>query len=110
MPVSESKNYLTFTLVHEETEHRIKTYWGEYRNLRDLITDKLFLEGFGDCGGMGRCATCMVEIDGLTGDASTMKRNETETLLKAKAVNSNVRLACQIAIDDDLANVIVRAL
>jgi len=109
MPVLDSKNYITFTLVHEGTEHPLKTYWGEYRNLRDLIADKLFLEGFGDCGGMGRCATCMVEVDGLTGDATTMKRNEAETLSKAKAANSCVRLSCQIAIDDDLSNVTVRA-
>lgn len=88
----------------------MQTYFGEYRNLRDLISDRLFLEGFGECGGMGRCATCMVEIDGLNNEAATMKRNESATLSKAGTNNLKVRLACQIAVDDDLANVIVRML
>ncbi|HCN82750.1 MAG TPA: ferredoxin [Sphingobacteriaceae bacterium] len=98
------KNYIWFTLTCEGEEHILNTYPGEYRNLRDLIADKLFLDGYGECGGMGRCATCMVEIDGLKGGAATMKRNESATLLKVGLINSTFRLACQIAIDDDLSN------
>lgn len=108
--MSDPKHYISFTLAHEGEEIRLQTYWGEYRNLRDLITDKLFIEGFGECGGMGRCATCMVEIDGLNNEAAAMKRNESATLSKAGRNNLKVRLACQIAVDDDLANVIVRML
>jgi 2Fe-2S ferredoxin len=102
------KNYICFTLICDGEEHILNTYPGEYRNLRDLIADKLFLEGYGECGGMGRCATCMVEIDGLKGDAAMMKRNESATLLKAGTISSTTRLACQIAIDDNLSNMIVR--
>lgn len=108
--VPDTKNYITFILNESGTEHRIKTYRGEYRNLRDLITDKLFLEGFGECGGMGRGATCMVKINGLKGEALMMKRNESATLSKAGEGNSKVRLACQIAIDDDLSNVTILTL
>lgn len=106
--MSDSKNYITFILISSGTEHRLQTFWGEYRNLKDLIADKLFLEGFGECGGMGRCATCLVEIDGLEGEASTMKRNEATTLSKTNNVNLKTRLACQVAVDDSLSNVTIR--
>ena len=99
-----SQNYLVFTLVSAGQEHRLQSHVGEYRNLRDLISDKLFLDNFGECGGMVRCATCLVEVHGI--DAA-MNRNEPATLSKAGIIQSNVRLACQIPVDDDLANTIV---
>jgi 2Fe-2S ferredoxin len=108
--VSYPKNYIIFTVIHSGEEHRLQTYPGEYRDLRLLIADKFFLEDFGECGGMGRCATCMVEIDGLQGEAADKKRNESATLLKAGTKDSTVRLSCQIPVDDDLANTVIHVL
>ena len=101
------KNPITFILIYEGTEHRLQSYRSEYRNLRDLIVDKLFIDGFGECGGIGRCATCLVEINDRPADG---ERNEQVTLTKAGVINSNVRLACQIPIDDELSNGIVTIL
>lgn len=99
------KNYIEFTITLSGEEHRLKTYWREYRDLRDLIVDKLLLDDFGQCGGMGRCATCMVSIEGSANDVSLMRRNEETTLTKIGLSGGNIRLACQIPIDDDISNV-----
>ena len=53
---------IKFTIIGENEEHLVETYTGEYRNLMALITDKIYVEDFGDCHGMGRCGTCVVEI------------------------------------------------
>ena len=96
---------IIITIADSDEERIIRTYSGEYRNLKDLISDQFYLDNFGECGGMGRCATCMVEITGLTGDSAMMQRNEETTLGRfAKGSNAKVRLACQIEIDDCLAN------
>jgi ferredoxin len=34
----------------------------EYRSLMMLIYDQIYPEGFGECLGMGKCGTCLVEI------------------------------------------------
>lgn len=94
-------NRITFTVAYEDTEHRLQTYNAEYRNLRDLIADKLFIDGFGECGGVGRCATCLVQIDEMP---ASWERNEQVTLTKAGIINPKVRLACQIFVNDELAN------
>lgn len=102
------KNHIVFTILHSGGEYNMQTFRGEYRDLKSLIQDRLYLDGFGECGGMGRCATCMVEICGLKGEAALMKRNEHITLGRLGPGDPDVRLACQIPIDDSLANVVIR--
>ena len=54
---------INFTIVSDEGRVRlVETYTGEYRNLMALITDKIYVEDFGECKGMGRCGTCVIEI------------------------------------------------
>jgi 2Fe-2S ferredoxin len=101
------RNPITFTVIYEETEHRLLSYHSEYRNLRDLILDKIFIDGFGECGGIGRCATCLVKISDRPKDR---ERNEQVTLTKAGVIDSSVRLSCQIPIDDELSNAVVTIL
>jgi ferredoxin, 2Fe-2S len=50
-----------FFVTFGEESYAIETYHGEYRNLMQLISDKIFIEGFGECKGMGRCGICMAQ-------------------------------------------------
>ncbi len=108
--MSTPQNKITFSIFYDDQEFQIQTYGREYRNLKDLIQDKVYPDNFGECGGMGRCATCMVEIEGLEGEAALMKRNEVTSLERAGKAKAAVRLSCQIEIDDNLSNTHVRVL
>jgi 2Fe-2S ferredoxin len=99
---------IIFTILYSDEERLIQTYAGEFRNLKGLIRDTFYLENFGECGGMGRCATCMIEIKGLTGEAANYKRNEETTLHRLMPEKANVRLSCQVEIDDELANTYIK--
>lgn len=99
---------ICFTVLYGEEEYIIQTFQGEYRDLKCLITDRLFTENFGECGGMGRCGTCLVEIEGLKGEAAELKRNESTTLQRVNNKQQTIRLACQIPIDDSLSNQLIR--
>lgn len=98
------------TILYLGEEYRLQTYHGEYRDLKSLILDRLYPEDFGQCGGMGRCATCMVEVKGLKADAAMLKRNEETTLGRMGPGGLDIRLACQLAVDDSLANTVIRIL
>ena len=50
------------TVMYEGEAYELDTYEGEYRNLMMLIFDSLYTEEFGECKGMGRCGTCLVEV------------------------------------------------
>ena len=106
--MSYPRNPIVFSILYAGEEHHLKTFWGEYRDLRALINDQLSLEDFGQCGGMGRCATCMVEISGSDIEASPMERNELTTLSRQNSGSAKVRLSCQIPINDDLTNAVVK--
>ncbi|MEI2750924.1 MAG: hypothetical protein V9E88_19490 [Ferruginibacter sp.] len=56
----------------------------QYWNLMVLLNNSIYLENFGECGGQGRCATCMVKAVGLRGNANKMERNEAATIGKAR--------------------------
>ncbi len=92
----------------DDEELILETYMYEYRNLMMLLFDKIYLEDFGECKGMGRCGTCMVEIIDTENKLSDFGRNEWETMKKAGADNSNQRLACQILVTNELHNATIR--
>ncbi len=52
------------------------------------------------CGGNARCTTCRVEI--LAGDPGEMGELERDRLAMESELADNVRLSCQIHINDDL--------
>jgi 2Fe-2S ferredoxin len=91
-----------------DEEYMLETYTNEYRNLMMLLYDKMYIEDFGECKGMGRCGTCVVEILESTNNMSCTVRNEEATLKKTGVANTNIRLSCQILLNDDLKNVIIR--
>lgn len=67
-----------------------------------LIYDKIYVEEFGDCLGMGKCATCLIEIVEAPFQFSSYNRNEETTISKAGLNKENVRLSCQILIDEHI--------
>jgi 2Fe-2S ferredoxin len=101
---------IAFIVSFEEEEYRISTYEGEYRSLMHLIYDKIYIEDFGVCKGMGKCGTCLVEVSGLKGLSVLMEEDEISRIRKQETKNENARLACQILISKDLENANVRVL
>ena len=96
-----------FTAYHEGEKHELQTYTYEYRNLMVLLFDRIYIEDFGECKGMGRCGTCAVKIPGLSATLNTLDRNEERTLAKMGVYGGDVRLSCQILVDENLENVTV---
>ncbi|MFZ2284005.1 MAG: hypothetical protein WAV86_09030 [Lutibacter sp.] len=95
-------NHIQFTVIEEGTEQIMETYYGEYRNLMALLKDKLYLDSFGECGGVGRCATCIVNTSGIKGNSAIKDRNEPATLSKMGHEDKSTRLSCQLLITKDL--------
>jgi 2Fe-2S ferredoxin len=83
----------------EEREHAFSTYPNEYRNLMELLNDKLYLEDFGDCRGVGRCGTCAVHVLPGAVPAGEPERNEKTTLTRSGLDQPGSRLSCQMVID-----------
>ncbi|MEO8406652.1 MAG: 2Fe-2S iron-sulfur cluster-binding protein [Chitinophagaceae bacterium] len=102
-----SKAYtIEFTGHCQGQEYYLRTYESEYRNLMALLKDKVYPEDFGQCGGMGRCGTCLVNISGAAGSPADLYKNEQATLSKMGMRDQATRLSCQIQIDGDLKNAV----
>lgn len=97
-----NKNKICFNVVENNINHSIETYVHEYPNLMFLLKDKLLLADFGECGGVGRCATCIIEITGIKGDSIKKERNEHTTLYKTGYIDDTIRLSCQLYVNNDL--------
>jgi|SRR5450755_2577847 2Fe-2S ferredoxin len=101
------KSRSTHLIANSDQSHVVKTYTGEFRNLMILLNNIIYLEGFGECGGQGRCATCLVEVSGIKGASSMMGRNEKTTIDKINLAPSGLRLACQILVTEDLNEALI---
>lgn len=88
-------------IISNGEDHLINTYRNEYRSLMVLIQDKFYQDTFGECGGMGRCATCQVQLNDAK-KVVDMDRNEFSTLSKQGITDSSIRLSCQLLIDASL--------
>jgi 2Fe-2S ferredoxin len=99
--ISVDRKVITITILFAGDEYAVNTYPGEFRNLMVLINNSIYLEGFGECGGQGRCGTCRVRLLGITNE-NTMVRNEASTLGKMGLIEYGIRLACQVLITDAL--------
>lgn len=69
-----------------------------------LLREKVFLDGFGECQGTGKCGTCLIKISGITGNSRVMDRNEPTTLIKMGIHHPSIRLSCQILVSSELHN------
>ena len=83
-------------------EHELETYDGEYRNLMMLIYDRIYIDEFGECKGVGRCGTCHVYV--LKAPAGLVFHDGVEhtTLSRLGNTKDNSHLACQIMVDKNL--------
>jgi 2Fe-2S ferredoxin len=99
-----------FTGSYEGRRHDLESYEHEYRNLMFLLKDKVFPEDFGQCGGAGRCGTCLVKITGMPGQNEKSVRNEENTLAKMGLTDPELRLSCQVEVDSGLNNVNIEVL
>jgi len=101
---------ISFT-VHIGTEtHFVETHPNEYRSLMALLYDRLYFDEFGECHGMGRCGTCLVEFISLQKPFTALDRNEDATLSKMGLNDSNMYLSCQIEIDNALNGAIIKVI
>jgi len=101
---------IKFTVLKNGTNFQIETYDGEYRNLMVLLREKVCLDDFGECGGMGRCGTCIIKVSGLSGDSIVKERNEPTTLAIFGYFEENIRLSCQIQIVMSLNDTLIEIL
>ncbi len=92
------EDLIQFELNHLGETISITCHEGEYRNLMVLINEKIYVEDFGECKGIGRCGTCLVEIITIN-PLPELERNEKSTLEKCAVKLPNLRLSCQIMID-----------
>ncbi len=104
------KSKISFTVINGSDRQIIETYDGEYRNLMFLLKDKMYTDYFGECGGMGRCATCVIKIEGLSGNSINKERNEPVTLSKIGIEDGDTRLSCQIFITEDINGALIEIL
>jgi len=90
------------TLLYTGEEIALRTYEGEYRSLMMLILDRIYIEDFAECRGMGRCGTCLVELTGAGKELLVRDRNENTTLTKMGITDPTNRLSCQILVNEAL--------
>ena len=102
--MSTGRTIIKITVDYNNELHILQAYAHEYRSLMHFIFDKIYIEDFGDCRGMGRCGTCLVEIVNQQYTDADYERNELTTLSRLGYVVHNTRLACQILVDERINN------
>lgn len=100
--MEKNQKNIQFTVIENEQRNQIKVVHGSYPNLMFLLKEELGLDSFGECGGVGRCATCVIEAVGIKGTSSEKDRNEPTTLVKMGYTSNDIRLSCQLYITPDL--------
>ncbi len=96
---------IEITVYNGEEVIILNTYKNEYENLMELLNDTIFINNFGECKGVGKCCTCLIEITSSHLKILESNRNELSTLKKHNILNEKKRLACQIIIDESLHNI-----
>ncbi len=104
------RDVIKITVEYNGQLHLLETYTHGYRSLMHLIFDKIYIEDFGDCRGMGRCGTCLVAIAGFHQNVHNYERNELTTLGRLGKIMPDTRLACQILVDKRINNLYCKVL
>ncbi len=108
--MSTERTIIKITVDYNNELHILEAYPHEYRSLMHFIFDRIYIEDFGDCRGMGRCGTCLVEILNHQYAGDDYQRNELTTLTRLGDVIPNTRLACQILVDERIDNLHCRVI
>ena len=108
--MSTERNSIKITVEYNNDLHILETYPHGYRSLMHFIFDKIYIEDFGDCRGMGRCGTCLLEIVNQQCADDDYERNELTTLGRLGFIVPNTRLACQILVDERINNLYCRVI
>lgn len=93
---------IQFIVTDREGSYPVKVVHGSYPNLMFLLKEQFSLDSFGECGGVGRCATCLIKAIGVKGNSAIKERNEPNTLSKMGYTEDTIRLSCQLYITSDL--------
>jgi 2Fe-2S ferredoxin len=93
---------ISFTVIENQQHFPINVKHGSYPNLMFLLKEELSLDSFGECGGVGRCATCVVQAFGVKGKSTIKERNEPNTLELLGFTEETIRLSCQLYVTADL--------
>lgn len=101
---------ITLFIEYNGNQQVVKTYANEYRNLMVLIKDQLWVEGIGECGGMARCGTCMVELMNAGEHLNLSDAKEAAVIRRNSASGSTIRLACQILVDETINGLRVKVI
>ncbi|MCW2119303.1 2Fe-2S iron-sulfur cluster-binding protein [Flavobacterium sp. 7A] len=100
--MNQEPHLISFTVIDNDQRFPIKVRRGCYPNLMFLLKEEMGLDSFGECGGVGRCATCVVRAIGIKGISANKERNEPNTLEQLGYDEKNIRLSCQLFITSDL--------
>ncbi|HTN21406.1 MAG TPA: hypothetical protein VL125_13065 [Pelobium sp.] len=87
-----SGNNIQFTLIYKEDEVMVNTFANEFSDLRALIIAKLDLDFFGECGGLGRCVTCVVSVNSMDGLATSREEFACQTLMDKNLANTYIKV------------------
>ncbi|MGC8750825.1 2Fe-2S iron-sulfur cluster-binding protein [Hydrotalea sp.] len=101
-------NEISFNVFFQHEMKLVHTYTNSYRNLMYLLADQFFLDDFGDCKGMGKCGTCAIEIMDAPNLDMNLQRNERKTLQNIITTELPMRLSCQLFINSNLQNAIIK--
>lgn len=96
------------TVLDVDESYSISAYPGQYRSLMMMLYDQIYLEDFGECLGMGRCATCAISIESTQTPLTQFNRNELVTLSKEGITDPDIHLSCQIVVDERLDGAVIR--
>ena len=102
--MNKERTIIKITVDYNNELHILEAYPREYRSLMHFIFDKIYIEDFGDCRGMSRCGTCLIEILNQQYAADDYERNELTALGRLGKLEPNTRLACQILVDERINN------
>lgn len=99
---------IEITVFINEEKYVLHTYAREYRNVMALILDHIYPDDFGECGGQGRCCTCLTQVVSTDVELPVPDGNEVANLAKHQVTDPAMRLSCQLMLNNNLNNLILK--
>lgn len=86
--------------IKADTATETKAFEAEAGRKLVLVLEDAGVDILHRCGGKAKCTTCRVEV--LTGDPGEMQEAERNRLAAETGLAENVRLSCQVHVQDDM--------